>query len=305
MMHKSKLKRWMAQSPGDKIFDIFNFIILFLATMVCLYPLYYVVIVSFSKDAFGTYLIPNGFTLAGYKAVLQSSEIWIAYLNTIFYAVGGVVFGLTLTLPCAYSLSRRDLIGRKAVTLYLLVTMFVSGGTIPTYLVVQKLHLVNTRAAIIIMTGCGVYNIVVARTFFSSNIPDELLEAARMDGCSYGRFFMKIALPLSKPICAVLALWIGVGRWNSYFTELMYLRDANKQPLAMYLRRVLWKVELLVEVMDKAITADAVSYYQEQSRLASIMQYVIIVCVTAPMMLLYPFIQKYFAKGVMIGSVKG
>lgn len=304
-----KLNKWMAQSWGDKIFDIVNFSVLILLAVICLYPLYYIVLVSFSKTPYGIYLLPNGFTLKGYEFVLKDSAIWVAYRNTIFYAVGGVCFSLFLTVPCAYALSRKDLPGRKIFNIYLLVTMFISGGTIPTYLVVQKMHLINTWIVPIVMTGVGTYNIIVARTFFATTIPDELLDASRIDGCSNEKFLVKVVLPLSKPILAVLALWIGVGRWNSYYTELLYLRDDAKKPLALYLRDVLWEVtslmKMITEGAENGVEVDVTQSLLEQAQLANIMQYVIIVASSLPMMIVYPYIQKYFAKGVMVGSVKG
>lgn len=300
-------KRWKSQSTADKMFDILNHLILVVITIVCLYPLYYIVIISFSEDVAGTYFYPGKFTLEGYKAVFKDTRIWLGYFNTLLYVVGGVCFSLVLTLPCAYALSRKDFVGRKAITVYLLVTMFISGGMIPTYLVVQNLGLMNTRLLIILLTGCGVYNIVVARTFFAVNISDELLEAAQIDGCGNAKFFIKIVLPLSKAICAVLALWIGVGRWNSYFTEMIYLRDEMKYPLGLYLRKVLWTVQSLLELVNQQNAEGGLvsATVSEQVKLASIMQYVVIVCSTLPMMIIYPFLQKYFAKGVMVGAVKG
>lgn len=301
-------KKWKAQSFSDKLFDVLNYSILLLVAIVCLYPLYYIVIVSFSKEVYGTYLFPNEFTLEGYQLVFQDGEIWTAYRNTIFYTVGAVVVGLFLTIPYAYAISRKDLPGRKLFTGYLLVTMFLSGGLIPTYLTVQSLRLVDTWWVVIILTGVSAYNVIVARTFFATSIPDELLEASRMDGCGNGRFFFKIVLPLSKPILAVIALWIGVGRWNSYFTEMVYLRGAEKYPLSMYLRRLLWQVETIMAMITGTIgdtNAEITESMLEKMRIASIMQYVVIVCASLPMLIIYPFIQKYFAKGVMIGSVKG
>lgn len=305
----SKWKKWTAQSWGDKLFDVANHIMLCLLAAICLYPLYYIVVVSFSETPYGAYLWPNGFTLEGYRFVLGDSDLWISYRNTLFYAIGGVFFSLCLTVPCAYALSRKDLPGKKILNLYLLVTMFVSGGMIPTYLTVQKMHLLNTWAVVIIMTGVNVYNVFVARTFFATTIPEELLDASRIDGCGNGGFLLKVVLPLSKPILAVLALWIGVGRWNSYFTELLYLRDEEKYPLAMYLKKVLWQVEslskLITEGAEKGEIVEVTQSILDMAKLSSVMQYVIIVVATIPMMILYPFIQKYFAKGVMIGSVKG
>ena len=229
-----KWKRWKAQSFSDKLFDIINYTVLVLIAVICLYPLYYVVIVSFSEDVAGTYFWPNSFSTLGYETMFRDKDVWIGYRNTIFYTVGGVCFSLFLTLPCAYALSRNDVPGKKIFMGFLLLTMFVSGGLVPTYLIVQSLGLVNTWFVVILMSGVSTYNIVVGRTFFKTTIPDELLEAAFMDGCGNMRFFTKIVLPLSKPIVAVLALWIGVGRWNSYFTEMVYLRDEAKYPLGLY-----------------------------------------------------------------------
>lgn len=301
-------KRWKAQSFPDKLFDILNYTILTIAAIVCLYPLYYIVIVSFSREVYGAWLLPNGFSLEGYKLVFQDGEIWRAYINTIFYTLGGVVMGLFLTIPYAYAISRKDLPGRSLFTGYLLVTMFLSGGLIPGYLTVQSLGLVDTWWVVIILTGVSAYNVIVARTFFATSIPDELLEASRMDGCGNGRFFFKIVLPLSKPILAVIALWIGVGRWNSYFTEMVYLRDKVKYPLAMFLRRLLWQMDAINAMITGTVgdtNAEITESMLEQLRVASIMQYVVIVCASLPMLVIYPFIQKYFAKGVMVGSVKG
>lgn len=298
--------KWKAQSSGDRLFDLINYALLALCALVCLYPLYYIVIVSFSREVTGAYLLPNGFTLEGYRAVLRSSDIWSGYANTIFYTVASVVVSLTFTMPCAYALSRRDLDGRGVFMGFLTVTMFVSGGMIPTYLVYKSLGLLDSRLAIVLSGACSAYNLIVARTFFQSTIPAELLEAAKIDGCGNGRFFLQIALPLSKPILAVLALWVGVGRWNSYFTEMLYLRSTEKYPLSLFLRQILWRVQAMKELISNNPSGmEITSGMLEQAKLASIMQYVVIIFASAPLLAVYPFIQKYFTKGVMIGSVKG
>ena len=277
-----------------------------LALLLCLYPLYYIVVVSFSQQVVGSYLIPNGFTLVGYRSVFTNQEIWQGYGNTIFYTVVGTVLSLLVTLPCAYALSRKDMIGRGLIMGFLMVTMFISGGLVPGYLNMNNLHLIGTRTAVIVSGLVSTYNVVVARSFFNSTIPPELLEASRIDGCGNGRFFGQIVLPLSKPIIAVIALYVGVARWNSYFNEMIYLRDTAMYPLSLVLRRILWSVEALQQMIDKGeLAGDAITSAQDGLQLASIMQYCIIVISTLPMMLIYPFLQKYFAKGVMIGSVKG
>lgn len=303
-----KMTKWKAQSLSDKVFDIVVYTILFLFTIICLYPLYYIVLVSFSSDSVGVYFWFKDFSIKAYELVVKDKELWLGYRNTIFYTVGGVLFSLLLTVPCAYTLSRKDVPGRKLMMGYLLVTMFISGGMIPTYLTVQKLHLLNTWWVIIIMTGVSTYNIIVARTFFATTIPDELLEASKIDGCGNGRFLMKIVLPLSKPILAVLALWIGVGRWNSYFNEMIYLRDRDKYTVSLYLRKVLWQVEALKALVaggTEAGVSEISAETMELAQTANVMQYVIIIIASVPLLMIYPFIQKYFTKGVMIGSVKG
>lgn len=304
-----KIEKWRAQSLSDKVFDILVYGILLLFTIVCLYPLYYIVIVSFSRDPVGVTFLPKNFTIKAYEMVVRDWELWSGYLNTILYTVGGVIFSLFLTVPCAYALSRKDLPGRKLMTGYLLITMFVSGGMVPLYLTVQKTHLLNTAWVIIIMTGVSTYNVIVARTFFATTIPDELLDASRVDGCGNGKFLLKVVLPLSKPILAVLALWIGVGRWNSYFQEMIYLRDRSKYTVSLYLRRVLWQVKSLEAMVEgtgiDSAVEDISAKTMELAKLANIMQYVIIIVASLPLLAVYPFIQKYFTKGVMIGSVKG
>lgn len=304
-----KIAKWRAQSFSDKLFDFIVYTILLLFAAVCLYPLYYIVMVSFSSDPVGVIFWPKNFTTKAYELVVQDMELWSGYLNTIFYTIGGVLFSLFLTVPCAYALSRKDLPGRKLMTTYLLITMFISGGMIPLYLTVQKVHLLNTWFVIIVMSGVSAYNVIVARTFFATTIPDELLDASRVDGCGNGKFLVKVVLPLSKPILAVLALWIGVGRWNSYFQEMLYLRDRSKYTVSLYLRRVLWQVKSLEALVEGSgidstfteVSAEAM----ELAKLANIMQYVIIIVASLPLLAIYPFIQKYFTKGVMIGSVKG
>lgn len=296
--------KWRSQCAADRVFDVFNTALMVLIFLICFYPLYYIVIVSFSKDVVGSYLLPNEFTLAGYEMIFRQPEVWTGYANTIFYTVVGVVCSLIVTIPCAYALSRRDFVGRGVFTAVIMVTMFVSGGLVPQYLNVTRLHLVDNRWVIILLSLTSSYNLLVARSFFTSTIPNELLEAARIDGCGNGRFFAQIVLPLSKPIIAVMSLYFGVARWNSYFSEMIYLRDDTKYPLSLILRRLLWSTKALQEMIDEGLVENIGSALQDV-RIASIMQYCLIVVSTIPMMIIYPFMQKYFAKGVMVGSVKG
>lgn len=302
----SQFRKWNKQCTANKVFDVVNMTLMILTLLICFYPLYYIVILSFSKHVVGTYFWPSQISLKGYKYIFADKQVYIGYANTIFYTVVGVLCSLAVTLPCAYSLSRKDFRGRGIITGFIMVTMFIGGGLVPSYLNVYNMGLLDTRTAIILMGLTSTYYIIVSRSFFQSTIPGELLDAANVDGCGNGRFFFGIVLPLSKPIIAVMALYFGVGRWNSYFTEMIYLRDESKYPLALFLRRLLWEISSIQSLMDggelDAIGAEAA---QEILEMSTVMQYCLIVVSTLPMMLIYPYLQKYFAKGVMIGSVKG
>lgn len=296
-------QKWKKQCLSNKIFDVVNLLILLFVFFVCLYPLYYIVISSFSETVVGVYFLPKGFNFYGYELIFSDPDIWIGYGNTIFYTVAGVLASLAVTLPFAYALSRKDFVGRNLMTGFIMVTMFISGGLIPGYLNMYNLGLLDTRWAIILSGLTSTYNVILSRTFFASTIPEELFEAARIDGCSNERFFFKIVLPLSKPIMAVMALYFGVGRWNSYFTEMIYLRDESKYPLALLLRRLLWEVSAIEDMIEQGLI-DVSEGLANMSN-STVMQYCLIVISAGPMLIIYPYLQKYFAKGVMIGSVKG
>ena len=232
--------------------------------------------------------------------VFGDSKVWTGYLNTIIYTVGGTVFGTIVTVLAGYSLSRRDLVGRDIIMKLMVFTMYFSGGTIPLYLVVQKLGLLNTRTVLIILGSVSVYNIIIVRSFMVSTIPDELHDAATIDGCGNGHFIARIVLPLSKAVIAVMVLYIAVAHWNSYFNALMYVTDSSKMPLQLYLR------EILVLSSSLANSFDVDPELQEKMQhMSMIIKYSMIVVSTGPILCVYPFIQKYFVKGVMIGSVKG
>ena len=300
------MNKWKNQCLSNKVFDVFNFIIMLLVIVVCFYPLYYILILSFSKEIVGTYIWPDEINWTGYKLIFGDPTIYIGYGNTIFYTVVGVVCSLIVTLPAAYSLSRRDFRGRGLIMGFLMTTMFIGGGLVPGYLNVYELGLLDTRAVIIIMGLTSTYNIIIARTFFQSTIPGELLDAAKIDGCGNGRFFGGIVLPLSKPIIAVMSLYFGVAQWNSYFTEMIYLRDEKKYPMSLFLRRLLSEVKAIETMIEKGeINMDGMATAEEFANTATTMQYALIVVSTLPMLVIFPYVQKYFAKGVMIGSVKG
>lgn len=295
----------VSQTRGDKVFGVINAIFIVFITIITLYPLIYVCSASISSPASVTsgrmWLWPTDITLEGYKRILKNSEIWMGYVNTIFYTVVNVVLSLAVTLPAAYALTVKSLPGRKFIVFVFSVTMFFSGGMIPLYVVCRNLGLVNTLWAVILPSATSMWYIILTRTFFQSTIPHELEEASEIDGCSVFATFLRIVIPLSAPIIAVMALYFGVGRWNSYFGEMIFLRDRTKFPLQLFLREI-----LIVATFNQenASNADAITM-AEQLRIASIIKYATMIVATLPVIAAYPFIQRYFVKGVMIGSIKG
>lgn len=294
----------------DRIFVAVNGILLLLIFLVTLYPLLFVLSASFSDPtevALGKmWLLPVKPTLHGYRYILKYQEIWTGYANTIFYTIFGTMVNLFLTLPCAYALSRRDIKGRGAVMTFFLITMYVGGGMIPTYLNISSLGLLNRRAVMLLCNGLSVYNMIVARTFYASTIPWELHEAAFIDGANDWYVFWKIVTPLSKPIMVVMILYYGVMHWNAWFSAFLYLKDRTMFPLQIILKEILTQSKFFAEQLtDASLSAEEQLYFQEQANVANMLKYVVIVVSTAPMLAVYPWLQKFFAKGVMIGSVKG
>ncbi|MDR3341262.1 MAG: carbohydrate ABC transporter permease [Treponema sp.] len=290
------------QSLGDNIFDGVVLLFGFCLFVVMIYPLYFVIIASFSDpsavNSGRVWLLPSHINLEGYKRVLADERVWRGYRNTILYTIFGTFISLLFTLPAAYSLSRKDLVGRNAIMMYFVFTMFFSGGLIPTYLTISNFRLNNTFWVLLVPFSVSAYNLIIARTFFASSIPQELLEAATIDGCSNTRFFVSVVLPLSKAIIAVIGLYCAVGQWNQFFLSLIYVRNISLQPLQMVLRNILLQNQI------SALSTVSVNQ-NELQRVADVMKYSMIIISTAPVMCFYPFIQKYFAKGVMIGAVKG
>ena len=271
-----------------------------------LYPLIYVLSASFSDPVSVTTgkvtLLPVQPTLDGYATIFQYGPIWLGYRNTLFYTIVGTLINMAVTLPCAYALSRRDFVGRNVLSIFFAFTMFFSGGLIPTYLVVKQLKMLNTVWALLLPTAMSVWNMIIARTYFQNSIPAGLEEAATIDGCSNLKLFFQIILPLSQPIIAVLILYYAVGHWNEYFNALIYLNDQNIYPLQLILRNILL-LDQMFDMMDSDPEAR-----QEMMRLLQkkeSMKFGIIVLSTLPVMVLYPFLQKFFVKGVMIGAIKG
>lgn len=292
------------------LFDFINVTILVILTLVCLYPLYYTVIASFSDYlpvSTGTvYFWPVGFQTTAYEAVFQNKEIWVGYLNTILYTVFGTLFNLFLTIPTAYVMSKKDTPGHAFFTWFFLITMYFSGGMVPTYLLYKNLGLVNNPLVMVVAGGISIYNMIVTRTYFSNNIPDSLYEAGELDGASEFGLFFRIALPLSGPILAVMALYYAVGHWNGYWNAMMYLSQRKYYPLSLVLRNILIMNENaisedLMGQLDPATIGDLT----RKAQMAVVMKYAVVILSSAPMLCAYPFVQKYFVKGMMIGSVKG
>lgn len=301
------MERRIGRCRSDIIYDTILFILLTLVFLVVAYPLYFVIISSVSDPiavSNGEVMFyPIGFTLDGYREVFKTNTVVRGFLNSLLYTVCGVSVNLLVTLPTGYALSRKDFALKKFVTFFYMLTMFIGGGMMPTYLIVKQTGLLNSMWALIIPGAMGVYNMIVAKTFFSTNIPLELMEAARLDGCGNTRFFFHIVLPLSGAITAILVLYYGQGHWNSYFSALLYINDREKWPLQLELRNILL---LNTNTMTKEFITEEMR--KEQARreaLANMMKYSLIIISSIPMLIVYPFVQKHFVKGVMIGSVKG
>lgn len=290
------------------MFDTVTFIVLTILFLVVAYPLYFVVISSVSSPsavASGQVVwVPVGFNLLGYGQVFGNDSVMRGFLNSLFYTALGTLLSLGVTLPTAYALSRNDFIGKRFVTIFYLITMFVSGGMVPTYLVVKNCGLLNTVWSLILPGALSVYNMIVARTFFKTNIPAELMEAAKLDGCGNTRFFFSIALPLSGAIVAILVLYYGIGLWNSYFSALLYISDKNKFPLQLVLRSILVLNEAQLQ-KGMPGTPQQMAELEKQRQLVELMKYSLIIVSSIPVLIIYPFVQKHFVKGVMIGSIKG
>lgn len=295
----------------ERIFLIVSYSILIGYFVVIIYPLLYVLSASFSDPkavASGEMILwPVRASLQAYEYIMNYSEVWLGYANTFFYTIVGTSINLLFTLPCAYMLSRKDVKGRGIATAFFIVTMYVNGGLIPNYLNLNELGLLNTRWSLLLPGAISAYNLIVARTFFANTIPWELHEAAFLDGCSDFKIFTKIILPLSAPIVVVLLLYYGVGHWNAYFNAMIYLRDRDLYPLQVFLQEILTKGQFAEQAMMEggSYSVEDLIRLAKETETANMIKYGIIVVSSAPMLILYPFLQKYFAKGVMIGSVKG
>ena len=286
----------------DVVFDAILYSICTVLLLMILYPLWFIVIASFSDPSAvaggHVWVWPVGFTLDGYDELLKQPKVWLGYRNTIAYTVVGTLIGLAVNIPAAYALSRKDLWGRKGLMGLYVFTMFFSGGLIPIFLTVQQAGLYNTFWVLVLPFSVSAYNIIVARTFFETSLPPDLWDAAQIDGCGNLRFFFTMALPLSKAVISVIALWAAVGQWNSYFNALIYIRDENLYPLQLIMRNIL----ITNQNFAALGTGEAAMIAM---RRANLVRYAMIIIATVPIMCVYPFIQKYFDQGVMIGAVKG
>lgn len=285
----------------DRIVNVVFHIIAVLMILMVIYPLWFIIIASFSNPADvasgKVWIWPQTIVLDGYRELLKQSTIWTSYGNTILYTLVGTLIALAVNIPAGFAMSRSDMVGKKWITAFYLIPMFVGGGLIPTYFVVKDFHLLDTFWVMVLPFSVSTYNIIVARTFFKSSLPEGLWEAAQIDGCGTIRYFFGFALPLSKAILAVIGLWTAVGMWNSWFNALIYIRNESLQPLQLLLRRILISNQSL-------LGAATGSMAQELRQLSDMMKYGSIVISTLPIMCLYPFLQKYFNQGVMIGAVK-
>jgi putative aldouronate transport system permease protein len=298
-MSKSTLKR----TRGDILFDTANFTFLTILLILVIYPLYFIVIASISDPAqvnMGkVILIPKGVGFEGYATIFKNSEIWIGYRNSLYILALGVATQLIVILPFSYAISRKDFYGKTLFTIILIITMFFNGGIIPNFLVIRNLGLYNTYWAIVLPLIMSPYTILITRTFFHSSIPSGLHDAARIDGASDTYFFIKVVLPLSKTIIAINILFHGVFLWNDYFFAMIYLGDSNKFSLQLILREILIKNQVSIEMIGNPEDVT------ETMRVADLIKYGTIVVGALPLMILYPFLQKYFVRGVMLGSLKG
>ena len=306
-------KKKIRQSRVDVAFDVFNTVLMVLLMFLILYPLYFTVIASFSDP----YAVVNGKvifwpvnpTLEPYQNVFKESRIWLGYRNNMINVPLGTLWNLILTLPTAYVLSKKKLHGRGFFATYFLIPMYFGGGLVPTYMQIKGMGLVNTPYTLIILGGLSIYNMIVCRVFFQTSIPEDIYESATIDGASDFRQFFQMALPLAKPIIAVMALFYAVGRWNDYFTALIYISDNNLQPLQIVLRGILLLNQTaLANVDTNNLGQDDIEYMLTLARrvyMAEGMKYSLIFISSAPLLIAYPFVQKYFVKGIMIGSLKG
>lgn len=299
----NKINNRIKQTKSEQLFNAFVITVLSIFLALVLYPLIFVVSSSFSSGNAVTsgkvLLWPVEFSLTGYQIVFSNSQVWTGYKNTLFYTIVGTAINVSLTILCAYPLSRKNFQGRKFFSVFFLIPMFFDGGLIPTYIQMANMHLTNTPWIMLLSGALNITFMIIMRTFFQSSIPEELLESAKMDGITDIGYLFKIVLPLSKASLSVISLYYIVGHWNSYFTAMIYLRDKDLQPLQIILREILNASKIdVTNIQDAELIAKLAGS-------ADVMKYALVVVSTVPMLILYPFVQKFFEKGIMIGSLKG
>lgn len=300
-----KKKSSTRYSSSDIVFFAIVYGILGFALLVVAYPLIYVVSASFSSPAAvssgSVVLWPVQPTLLAYETVIEYKNIWVGYRNSVLYMVLGTSMALVLNTMAAYPLSRKEFIGRRWFTLILAVTMYVSGGLVPTYLLISSLKMLDTIWVMVIPTATSVWHIIMIRTYFTNSVPEELYEAGQLDGCSDFGYMVRILIPLSGPIIAVIALYTAVSIWNAYFNAMIYLTKQELYPLQLFLRNIL----TIGDSINLEEAEDNIEEVQNLIGISNLMRYAVIVVASVPVMLLYPFVQRFFVKGVVVGSIKG
>ncbi|GHU97014.1 sugar ABC transporter permease [Spirochaetia bacterium] len=300
-------RQFFKQKPADIILDLLLAVLCVLIFIIIVYPLYFVVIASFSNsidvNAGRVFLYPVRASFYGYSKIFEDTRIWEGYKNTILYTFLGTAINLAVTLPASYALSRRSFAPRRVIMSLFIFTMFFSGGMIPTYMLMRDIKLINTIWVMMIPFCISVYNLIITRTFMETSIPADLYEAAVLDGCSHFRYFISVALPLSKAVISVIGLYYFVGHWNDFFNALLYLNKDSMQPLQMVLRNILLSNQVFLQGAGSGAGVGGAGGYAQQY--ADQIKYGVIIVSTLPVLCLYPFIQKYFERGVMIGALKG
>ena len=302
---------WKEKSKvqGDFRFDVINMIVLTILMLIFFYPMYLCLIsaISSPEEVFAgrVLLIPKGFNAEGFQRVLQNDSLWRGYLNSICYTILGTAINLALTMTGAFVLSRKTFALRGVLNWMVLITMFFGGGMIPTYLLVKNLGMLNTVWALVLPGAISTWNLIITRTFISSSIPDELQEAAQIDGCNNARFFVSIVLPNSSTIIAVIGLFYAVDHWLSYWNAMLYITKSEMYPLQLVLRDILLKAEVALQNAQSGTDLDGGASIVELLRISESVKYIVVIAGTLPLLIVFPFVEKYFVKGVMIGSVKG
>ncbi|MBQ9855047.1 MAG: carbohydrate ABC transporter permease [Clostridia bacterium] len=299
-MQKVIVENKIRQSRQDRVFDAINLILMILLLFIFIWPLWFVLIASFSdpmRVLNGEVLIlPVDFNVSAYKELIRRGDIWLSYLNSIFYTVAGTALNMVFTVCAAYPLSRKTFVIRNYVMTFFLITMYFSGGLIPLYVLLRGLHLIDSRLCLILGGAISVYNMLIVRNYFMNSIPSALREASMLDGANSAQDLIHVVLPLSKPVLAVVTLYYAVGHWNDYYSALVYITSPNKYPLQLVLRDILSNV---------TVSSESASTIEDKVRLAQTLKYSSIIAAMIPVLMLYPVIQKHFVKGVMIGAVKG